>query len=54
MDRPALAQLPRLAVSASMYLLVVFFVCGAVPCSIWALAKCFSIFRGFLPLRLEQ
>lgn len=54
MDRPALAQLPRLAVSASMYFIVVFSVCGAVPCSLWALGKCTTLFRDFLPLRLEQ
>ncbi|GMK59202.1 hypothetical protein CspeluHIS016_0702170 [Cutaneotrichosporon spelunceum] len=53
MDRPALAQFPRLAVSATMYTVVVFAVCGAVPWLLHGLSS-FSPFSSFLPLRLHQ
>jgi E3 ubiquitin-protein ligase MARCH6 len=65
MDRPALAQFPRvsthdrvqltlqLAVSATMYMVVVYAVCGAVPWNLHAVSG-FNPFSGFLPLRLDQ
>ncbi|KLT41435.1 hypothetical protein CC85DRAFT_286468 [Cutaneotrichosporon oleaginosum] len=53
MDRPALAQFPRLAVSATMYTVVVFAVCGAVPWLLHAFSA-LGFFSDFLPLRLDQ
>ncbi|BEI83081.1 hypothetical protein CcaverHIS002_0309490 [Cutaneotrichosporon cavernicola] len=53
MDRPALAQFPRLAVSATMYTVVVYAVCGGVPWLLYSVSG-FSPTSGFLPLRLEQ
>lgn len=54
MDRPALSQVSRLAVSAAMYSIVLFFVYGAVPYTLWLLGSHTSLFKGFLPLRLDQ
>lgn len=54
MERPALVQLPRLAVSAVMYCVIVFTIFGTMPYFMWALGATTSLFKGVLPLRLEQ
>lgn len=54
MERPALVQLPRLAVSAVMYCVIVFTIFGTMPYFMWALGATTSLFQGVLPLRLEQ
>lgn len=54
MERPALVQLPRLAVSAVMYCVIVLTIFGSMPYFMWALDSTTSLFKGVLPLRLEQ
>lgn len=54
MERPVMAQLPRLASSAVMYSIIAFSVCGAVPSLLAGLSYIGILSKSFLPLRLDQ